>query len=631
MSPSSHSRRIWTLALAVGLTTCGTAATAVAAPSPAGPSPAPSAAAAARSAETYWTAERMAGAKPLDAGKATAGAGKTPAAGKAPAPALVAPRTSLASGPALVAPRTSVASVAAPAPAGTPQGTYGDGIPMVGTFFSSDPTGTTYCTASVVQSPGRNLVLTAGHCAQGLAGRTQQIFVPQYRKGLDAAHQPYGVFPVERVFGDPRYTRNSTGPDSDLDVGFARLGPNSRGEQAETVTGGLRLTPTPRWTSTVTVVGYPGSHNTDQRALSCTVPTSRLSGQHQLQMKCGGFYGGTSGSPWIVGYDASARTGDIIGSLGGWNGGGTLTGEDWISYAPVFGSEVRALYQDAIADRTPVRTAYQRPSDSARLPGAASTWTHAKHLVSADFTGDGHDDLLTIWSDGEVSLYPGDGRGGFGAEQQLARSDSFWKRAVTVTAGEFSGTGKPDLMVRWDTGKLSYYEDFQAGGSGPEYTLGAGGSFWKYASQITAGRYASTDKSADLAVRWVDGSLSVYAGAGPSGPGTERRLMDAGSYWKYATALSSPRPAGQDRSTLLVRWSDGSLGSYATTGTDLGKGTRLQAPDPSWTDTAMTTGDLSGSGRPDDLVVRWSDGETSLYDGVGGDGPGAWTPLVNNG
>ncbi|WP_058042394.1 FG-GAP-like repeat-containing protein [Streptomyces roseifaciens] len=602
-------RRTWPLVIALSvasLATCGTTATASAAPSPAPPSPAPSAAAAARSAETYWTAERMAAAKPLPARQAKP-----------------------ASGARLAAPRTSVAAAAAPA--GTPQGTYGDGLPMVGTFFGGTPDGPTYCTASVVQSPGRNLVLTAGHCAHGLAGSGQQIFVPQYRKGQDAARQPYGVFPVQRVFSDPRYARNSTGADSDLDFGFARLGPNSRGEQAENAAGALRLTPTPRWTSTVTVVGYPGSHNTGQQALSCTVPTSRLSGQHQLQMKCGGFYGGTSGSPWIAHYDAASRTGDVIGNLGGWNGGGNLTGDDWVSYSPVFGREVQDLYRDAVADRTPVRTAYQRPSDGARLPGAASTWSHGKHLVSADFTGDGRDDLLTIWSDGEVSLYPGDGRGGFGTEQQLARADSFWKRAVTVTAGDFGGSGKPDLMVRWDTGKLSYYEDFQAAGSGPEHTLGAGGSYWKYASQITAGRYDSTDRSRDLAVRWVDGSLSVYSGASPTGPGTERRLMDAGSYWNYATALSSPRPAGQDRSSLLVRWSDGSLGSYATTGTALGKGTRLQAPNPSWAGAAMTAGDLTGSGRPDDLVVRWSDGETSLYDGLSTDGPGQWSPLVNNG
>ncbi|MEV8475415.1 FG-GAP-like repeat-containing protein [Streptomyces sp. NPDC051173] len=576
---------------------CGTTATAAVAATPG--------TADGRTAEKFWTAERMAAAKPADTGRAAA-----PAPGAGRSRALVGA-----------------------APTGTPQGAYGDGIPMVGTFFSSTgPDGPTYCTASVVHSAGRNLVLTAGHCAKSLAGGGQRVFVPQYRKGLDAAHQPYGVFPVDRVFTDPRYAKNSKGPDSNLDFGFARLSPNAQGAQAEDRTGALRLTPTPRWSSTVTVVGYPGSRNPDQKAVSCTVPTSRLAGFHQLQMKCGGFYGGTSGSPWITNYDARNRTGDVIGNLGGWNGGGNATGDDWISYSPVHDHEIQDLYQDAVAGRTPVRAPYQPPSDSARLPGAASTWSHAKFLTSGDFTGDGRDDLMTVWSDGEVTLHPGDGKGGFGAEQQLAKPKSYWQRAQAVTAGDFSGTGRPEVLVRWDTGKVSYYEDVDAAGFGAkkEFTLAAAGSVWKDAAQITAGRFNSTGKAADLIVRWADGKVTLHSGVNPSGTGTGRRLADPGSFWRNSTALTATLPAGRDRSQVVVRWADGSLGSFALSAGGL-SGTRLQASNPSWAAPAMTAGDFSGTGRADGLIVRWNDGETALYDGTAADALGTWNPLVNTG
>ncbi|MGW1075145.1 trypsin-like serine peptidase [Streptomyces sp. NPDC002537] len=589
----------WSRTLAVALCLAAGGTTAAATAALAAPAPAPSDA---RAAEKYWTAERMASAKPADAVRATA-------------PAAMAPRAR---------------GLAAAAPSGTPQGTYGDGLPMVGTFFSSaGPDGPTYCTASVVHSAGRNLVLTAGHCAKSLAGGGQRIFVPQYRKGLDAARQPYGVFPVDRVFTDPRYTRNSKGPDSDLDFGFARVSPNARGATVEDSTGALRLTPTPRWTSTVTVTGYPGSRNPDQKAVSCTVPTSRLAGYRQLQMVCGGFYGGTSGSPWIANYDAKNRTGDVIGNLGGWNGGGNATGDDWISYSPVHGREIQDLYQDAVADRTPVRDPYQPPSDGARLAGSASTWSHARFTVSGDYDGDGRDDLLTVWSDGEVTLYPGDGKGGFGAERQLAKPQSYWKRAQAVTSGDFSGTGRPDVMVRWDTGKVSYYEDVDPTGfdNKKEYTLAAGGSAWKDAAQITAGRYTS-DRANDVIVRWADGKVTLHSGVGPAGTGTERRLADPGSFWRNSAALTSALPAGQDRSRLIARWADGSLGSFTLTGSGL-SGTRLQAPNASWASPAMTAGDFSGSGRADGLLVRWLDGETSLYEGTTADTLGTWIPLVN--
>ncbi|RLV09973.1 hypothetical protein CTZ27_01595 [Streptomyces griseocarneus] len=578
---------------------CGATATAAHA------APQARATAAARAAETYWTAERMAAAKPADTGRA-------------PAPAA--------------APRSGLWAPARIAPAGTPQGTYGDGIPMVGTFFSSTgPDGPTYCTASVVHSAGRNLVLTAGHCAKSLAGGGKQVFVPQYRKGLDAAHQPYGIFPVDRVFTDPRYTKNSKGPDSDLDFGFARVSPNAQGANVEDRTGALRLTPTPRWTSTVTVVGYPASHNPGQKAVSCTVPTTRLTGLHQLRMDCGGFYGGTSGSPWIADYDARTRTGDIVGNLGGWNGGGNATGDDWISYSPVHGQEIQALYQDAVADRTPVRAPYQAPTDTARLAGSASTWSHARFLVSGDFDGDGHDDLLTFWSDGEVTLHPGDGKGGFRAERQLAKAQSYWKHAMAVTSGDFNGNGRPDIMVRWDTGKVSYYEDVDPAGfeGKKERTLAAAGSVWKDAAQIAAGRWTS-GKPNDVLVRWADGHVTLHSGVGPAGTGTERRLAGPGSVWRGSVALTSTLPAGQDRSRVVVRWADGSLGSFALTDSGL-SGTRLQAPNASWQAPAMTAGDFTGSGRADGLVVRWADGETGLYDGTGTDRLGTWNPLVNNG
>ncbi|MEU1372602.1 FG-GAP-like repeat-containing protein [Streptomyces triculaminicus] len=595
MSPS---RSGWTrtLAVALAMAACGgtaTATVAVAAPQPTGDT---------RAAETYWTAERMAGAKPLEAGHTTQPA---------------KPRSGITGSPGLAA------------PSGTPKGSYGDGIPAVGTFFSSSgPTGATYCTASVVRSAGRNLVLTAGHCAKSLAGGGQRIFVPQYRKGFDAAHQPYGVFPVDKVFTDPRYTRNSKGADSDLDFGFARLSPNAQGAQVEDRTGGLRLTDTPRWTSTVNVIGYPGAYNPDQKAIGCTVPSSRLPGFRQMQMKCGGYYGGVSGGPWITNYDAKTRTGDIIGNIGGYNGGGDTANDDWLSYSPVYDSEIRALYDDAVADRTPQRSgAYTAPSDKGRLSGAASTWTHANHLASGDFTGDGHDDMLTIWSDGEVTLYTGDGAGGFSAEKQLSKA-AYWQRAKAVTAGDFSGSALPDLMVRWDTGKLSYYEDVKPTGFGKEYTLASAGSAWKDAAQITAGRFNSTSKANDLVVRWADGKVTLHSSVTSSGLGTERSLAASGSFWKNAGSLTSLRPAGKDTSNVVVRWADGSLGSFALTSGGGLSGTRLQGPNASWTPTVMTAGDFNGGDRPDDLVVRWSNGETSLYGGTRSDALGTWTALV---
>ncbi|MEV5508325.1 trypsin-like serine protease [Streptomyces orinoci] len=582
--PSRWPRR---LALSLCLAAVGTttaAGTAVAAPAD-GPD-----------AARYWTAERLAAAKPLE-GKGT------PAA----------PRVS-AAGP----------------PAGTPRGRYGDGIPMVGTFFVRGAgQGNTYCTASVIRSPGRDLVLTAAHCAKSLAGGTDRIFIPQFRQGLDANRQKFGAYPVQRVFIDPRY-RGGTGPATDLDFAFVRLGANAQHAKVENRTGGLRLTGTPRWVNTVTVLGYPGTANPGQQAISCTVPTARLStGLRQMQVRCAGYYNGVSGGPWISHYDAKARTGEVIGVVGGYRGGGNDANDDWVSYSPILGREAQDLYQDAVSGRTPARG--PRPAGhGATLPGTARLWRNAAQLAAGDFTGDGREDLVVVWSDGEVSLYAGDGRGGFGREYTLARKDSAWRRAVAVTGGEFGGAGHQGLLVRWDNGKLSLFDGVGPKGLGRETTLAEPGSIWKHATQITAGAYNSGARREDVVVRWSDGELTLYSGVGPKGLGREHRLGKHDN-WKRTVALTSGRFSGRPGADLAVRWNDGSLDVYAGTGAGgLGTRSRVQAPNAADTgNSTMVAGEFTGSGRANDLIVRWSNGETSRYAGTTGSVLGEWAALVS--
>ncbi|MFH9420748.1 trypsin-like serine peptidase [Streptomyces sp. NPDC017529] len=264
-------------------------------------------------ATQYWTAGRMAAASPSGAGTAKGSA----------APA-------------------ARATAAAPDAAGSAR--HFDGIPSVGVLFSVDKDARAHhCTASVVRSPRRNLILTAGHCEPG----ERAAFVPQYRSG--ASEQPYGVWAVERGFTDPG--RTDTGPGSDLDFAFATVKPDSQGRALETVTGGNFLARTPGYATDVTVIGYPSVRNDPaDQAVRCAVRTTRLTGYRQLRMECGGFYGGTSGSPWLSRFDERTRTGYVVGNLGGLNGGGPSGPDsDRTSYSPYYGREVFRLYARAIA------------------------------------------------------------------------------------------------------------------------------------------------------------------------------------------------------------------------------------------------------------------------------------------
>ncbi|MEU6071532.1 trypsin-like serine protease [Streptomyces sp. NPDC047082] len=544
--------------------------------------------------EKYWTADRMDNAVPVDS--------------------ITAPAAAARHG------LTGAAAAHRPPPSGTPDPEHFGGHPMVGTFFfDGTPLGgkSTYCTGSVVHTAAKDIVLTAGHCGVGLNGAKHRIFVPQYRNGESAADQPHGVFPVTQVYLDPRYKKNTKAPTSDLDLAFVWAGANSRGE-VEDVTGALTFTPTTSFTHKVTVIGYPStdSVNPKHEPVRCPVTTAQLPGFRQMRMTCKGFYGGVSGGPWIEDYDPTTGTGKVIGNTGGYNGGGNDANDDWVTYSPIYGEDAQDLFNDAAAHRLVDSKPPYQPSTDPWLPGTAPTWQHAKLLASGDFRHTGHSDMILVWTDGEVTLYPGNGRGGYDTERQLLAANSTWTHAATITAGDFTGSNQFDLLVRWSDGEVTLYGDVGSKGLNRAGTqMIKPNDTWKNATQIAAGRFNASQYVTDLIVRWVDGELTLYTNVSAGTFGQEHKLKSPHDTWKDATLLTSGEFSGNQTWDLMVRWSDGELDNYVgTTTSGLGTEQRILNPNKLWThDAAMTTGDYTGNGRTDDLLIRWSDGETTMY------------------
>jgi V8-like Glu-specific endopeptidase len=214
----------------------------------------------------------------------------------------------------------------------------------VGALFEHDVSGNHFCTASVVASPGRDLLITAAHCINGGKGggyRQDIIFVPGYRDG----QAPYGVWTPARLVVAPQWMNSS---DPDFDVGFVVLEPHD-GKNVEDVLGANQLGIDPGYRDLVRVTGYPAS---DDTPVTCVNWTSEQS-PSQLRFECGGFTGGTSGSPWVTRLDPRTRTGTIVGVLGGYEEGGSTEG---ISYSSYLGQEVQRLYRQAVADEPPPGT-----------------------------------------------------------------------------------------------------------------------------------------------------------------------------------------------------------------------------------------------------------------------------------
>jgi V8-like Glu-specific endopeptidase len=218
-----------------------------------------------------------------------------------------------------------------PAPAGNPA--------SVGALVSSAGRGH-FCTASVVASPGGDLLITAAHCINGGTASggaySQDIeFIPGYRDG----QAPDGVWKVTRLLVAPQWI---TGSDPDLDVGFAVVQP-SDGRTIQDVVGASQLGTDSGYRYQVRVTGYPDGGDAP---ISCVNWTSSES-PTQLQFDCPGFTDGTSGSPWITNINPRTGTGTIVGIIGGYQQGGDTPA---ISYSSYLGSAVQGLYAEAVTD-----------------------------------------------------------------------------------------------------------------------------------------------------------------------------------------------------------------------------------------------------------------------------------------
>ncbi|WP_147341486.1 trypsin-like serine peptidase [Actinomadura logoneensis] len=254
----------------------------------------------AQDAESYWTPQRLASATPVGGPKAAAPAG----------------------------PQVGERSVTAQA---VPKSAAFGGIPTVGAVFFNNGKGNHYCTASVVHSYSKSLLLTAAHCIHGGRGGGYShnvAFVPKFDNGK----RPYGIWSAKMLMVDKRWASNS---DPDLDYGFIAVYPRG-GRKIEQVVGYNKLAINQGVGNWVNIAGYPSRSN---RPIFCKTKTARQ-WKYQIRMDCTGFYGGTSGSPWLLWYNSKSHTGYVNGVVGGYQEGGSVS---WRSYSPYFDKDVYNL------------------------------------------------------------------------------------------------------------------------------------------------------------------------------------------------------------------------------------------------------------------------------------------------
>ncbi|MFH8619489.1 trypsin-like serine peptidase [Streptomyces sp. NPDC017979] len=280
----------------------------------------------AASVEAYWTPERMANAIPVEA---------PPSEGQPPP------------GPDEPAGQPGEAPPAAPEQPPVRDGSLAvDRAATAGKVFFRKPTnGRDYvCSASAINSPSKQMVITAGHCVNtggngSTAGKwmTNWTYVPAYHKGS----RPYGTFSAKQFRTFKGWIDDSNW---DWDVAMVTLLPRA-GKKIVNVTGGHGLAWNHGRSEARTIFGYPGNHDKGEVQWYCKGTTRRVAwNDGKVEIQCN-FGGGSSGGPWLHGYNNSTQLGHVNGvtstitKTGGWNAS---------SY---FGDSVKAMF-DAQGSKT---------------------------------------------------------------------------------------------------------------------------------------------------------------------------------------------------------------------------------------------------------------------------------------
>ncbi|MFI5532684.1 trypsin-like peptidase domain-containing protein [Kitasatospora sp. NPDC051853] len=253
----------------------------------------------------------------------------TPAAARNATPPETAPTPQSAAPAPTPVPVPSSVSTPVPTPSATavvygttataPPGPEAD---RVGVLSSG---GHHFCTASVIDSPGGTLALTAAHCLDTPEGVT---FTPAYRNGT----APYGTWTVTAVHTTDAWQDSE---DPDADFALLEIAPDpATGRTVQSVLGGTPVDFAAPLTATARLYGYPARTETP---ILCTNTTTAQS-PTQRRIDCPSYPGGTSGGPFV-----DTTTGHLIGIIGGHQQGGDT--ED-TSYSPALGAALRTLYED---------------------------------------------------------------------------------------------------------------------------------------------------------------------------------------------------------------------------------------------------------------------------------------------
>jgi hypothetical protein len=281
----------------------------------------------------YWTAERMRNAIPIEKklGPPSLSSGMVESDKGAPGKVNpTAPPTVAQRGLSYAAPLIGRVAGEWPGSSTSPPGATSGKV-----FFTGDDGLNYVCSGSTVNSAGKNVVFTAGHCVHGGGpGRryfTNWAFVPGYRDNV----RPFGTWTARQL-----WTLNgwSASGNRTYDIGAAVMNTDALGRRIVNRVGGQGIEWNFPLEQLVYQFGYPSrTPFNGERLQYCTGSTFNDGGHEGIRCN---MTEGASGGPWLDDFNGSFGWLDSVNSWVFWDNNGVRY--KW--NGPYFGNGARNLY-----------------------------------------------------------------------------------------------------------------------------------------------------------------------------------------------------------------------------------------------------------------------------------------------
>lgn len=163
-------------------------------------------------------------------------------------------------------------------------------------------------------------------------------------------------------------------------------------------------------------------------------------------------------------------------AIGSWRSDELWTDTTWKNGLPVAALKTGVAGRDTLLFQWPDGSlyTYKRDADGKLVNQKKVMWPDKtwkkRHIATADFNGDGRDDIAAVAADGALHLYVGKVDGSFDQPRSMW-PDKTWTSERPVLGGDFNGDGKADIAGMRTAGDLRFYAGDGKGGLAASRTM----------------------------------------------------------------------------------------------------------------------------------------------------------------